>query len=202
MVAPTLARSGAERRELIIDGGPGGAGRAARARGRPQARTAWPAASAGGCVLVVHRPAAAGGRGRARRHARDPVRGAQVRDLHLQLAPLLRRSTATSHIARRVRRASGRVGRARRAAQPAPLRVPRPTRAAARRCSLLGMVAGAITGMRVGAKPRFALASEHVLAYLLLLPVAVANLDLDRRQLTRLLGRLRRCSRSSRRCSG
>jgi hypothetical protein len=51
----------------------------------------------------------------------------------------------------------------------------------------LGMVAGAITGYNSGAKLRFALASEHVLAYLLVLPVAVANLDIDRAQVTRLL---------------
>jgi O-Antigen ligase len=51
----------------------------------------------------------------------------------------------------------------------------------------LAMVAGAITGYTSGAKLRFALASEHVLAYLLVLPVAVANLDLDRKQVTRLL---------------
>ena len=51
----------------------------------------------------------------------------------------------------------------------------------------LAMVAGAITGYSSGATLRFALASEHVLAYLLVLPVAVANLDLDRTQVTRLL---------------
>ena len=36
-----------------------------------------------------------------------------------------------------------------------------------------------ITGHASGASLKFALFSEHVLAYLLLLPVAVANLDLD-----------------------
>jgi hypothetical protein len=45
-----------------------------------------------------------------------------------------------------------------------------------------------LTGYSAGAKLRFAVASEHVLAYLLLLPVAVANLDLSRAQVTRLLG--------------
>jgi O-antigen ligase len=53
---------------------------------------------------------------------------------------------------------------------------------------VIAMIAGVITGYGSGAKLRFALASEHVLAYLLLLPVAVANLDLDRAQVTRLLG--------------
>jgi hypothetical protein len=52
----------------------------------------------------------------------------------------------------------------------------------------LAMVAGVITGYSAGAKLRFAVASEHVLAYLLLLPIAVANLDLDRARVTRLLG--------------
>jgi hypothetical protein len=51
----------------------------------------------------------------------------------------------------------------------------------------LAMVAGVVTGHAAGAGLRFAITSEHVLAYLLLLPVAVANLDLDRRQITRLL---------------
>jgi O-antigen ligase/polysaccharide polymerase Wzy-like membrane protein len=51
----------------------------------------------------------------------------------------------------------------------------------------LAMVAGAITGHTSGATLRFAVASEHVLAYLLLLPIAVANLDLDRTAVTRLL---------------
>ncbi len=52
----------------------------------------------------------------------------------------------------------------------------------------LAMVAGVITGYAAGATLRFAVASEHVLAYLLLLPIAVANLDLDRAQITKLLG--------------
>jgi hypothetical protein len=51
----------------------------------------------------------------------------------------------------------------------------------------LAMVAGVLTGYSAGAKLRFAVASEHVLAYLLLLPIAVANLDLDRARVTRLL---------------
>jgi O-Antigen ligase len=52
----------------------------------------------------------------------------------------------------------------------------------------LAMVAGVIVGYSAGAKLRFAVASEHVLVYLLLLPIAVANLDLDRSQVARLLG--------------
>ncbi len=52
----------------------------------------------------------------------------------------------------------------------------------------LAMVAGVITGYNGGAKLRFAAASEHVLAYLLLLPIAVANLDLERSEVLRLLG--------------
>ncbi|MGH2853391.1 MAG: O-antigen ligase family protein [Solirubrobacteraceae bacterium] len=51
----------------------------------------------------------------------------------------------------------------------------------------LAMVAGVLTGYSAGAKLRFAVASEHVLLYLLLLPIAVANLDLDRSAVTRLL---------------
>jgi hypothetical protein len=44
-----------------------------------------------------------------------------------------------------------------------------------------------VTGHASGASLRFALTSEHILAYLLVLPLAVANLDLDRAQLMRLL---------------
>jgi hypothetical protein len=51
----------------------------------------------------------------------------------------------------------------------------------------LAMVAGAITGHAGGGSLRFTLFSEHVLVYLLLLPLAVANLDIDRRQISRLL---------------
>lgn len=54
----------------------------------------------------------------------------------------------------------------------------------------LGMVAGVVVGTSAGATLRFAFFSEHVLAYLLLLPIAVANLDLDRRQLMWALGAL------------
>jgi hypothetical protein len=67
-----------------------------------------------------------------------------------------------------------------------PLRVPRPL-APALALLALAMVAGVVTGRAAGASLRFAVASEHVLAYLLLLPLAVANLDLDRRQVMGLL---------------
>jgi O-antigen ligase len=52
----------------------------------------------------------------------------------------------------------------------------------------LAMIAGVVTGHASGASFRFAIFSENVFAYLLFVPIAVANLDLDRRQLTRLLG--------------
>jgi len=52
----------------------------------------------------------------------------------------------------------------------------------------LAMVAGAVTGHVAGVSLRFSIFSEHVLAYLLLLPIAIANLELDERQITRLLG--------------
>ncbi len=51
----------------------------------------------------------------------------------------------------------------------------------------LAMVAGVITGHAAGASLRFAVFSEHVLAYLLLIPLAVCNLDVDRRDLQRVL---------------
>jgi hypothetical protein len=51
----------------------------------------------------------------------------------------------------------------------------------------LGMVAGAVTGHAAGAPIRSVLVSQNVLAYLLLLPIAVANLDVDRRQIALLL---------------
>jgi O-antigen ligase len=63
---------------------------------------------------------------------------------------------------------------------PRPLAVPCVTLA-------LAMIAGVVVGHAAGASLRFAAASEHVLAYLLLLPIAVCNLELDRRQITRLL---------------
>jgi hypothetical protein len=52
----------------------------------------------------------------------------------------------------------------------------------------LAMIAGVVVGHAAGASLRFAISSEHVLFYLLLLPLAVANLELDRRKLMWLLG--------------
>jgi hypothetical protein len=66
---------------------------------------------------------------------------------------------------------------------PRPLMLPLATLA-------LAMVAGLITGHAAGASLKFGLVSEHTLAYLLLLPIAVANLDIDRRRVTLLLGGL------------
>lgn len=52
---------------------------------------------------------------------------------------------------------------------------------------LLAMIAGALTGHAAGGSTRFVLASEDVLGYLLVLPVAVANLEIDRERLRWLL---------------
>jgi hypothetical protein len=52
----------------------------------------------------------------------------------------------------------------------------------------LAMVAGGITGHAAGASTRFVVASEDVLGYLTILPIAVANLQIDRRRLQLLLG--------------
>jgi O-antigen ligase len=51
----------------------------------------------------------------------------------------------------------------------------------------LAMLAGFVTGHAAGGSVRFVLASEDVLAFLLVLPIAVANLPIDRRQLATLL---------------
>jgi O-antigen ligase len=51
----------------------------------------------------------------------------------------------------------------------------------------LGMVAGAATGHAAGVSFSKAAHLENVLAYLLLLPIAVANLDIDSRQVSLLL---------------
>jgi hypothetical protein len=64
---------------------------------------------------------------------------------------------------------------------PRPLTVPLVTLA-------LAMVAGLVVGHASGAKLSFAVASENAPGFMLLLSIAVANLDLDRRQVTRLLG--------------
>jgi O-antigen ligase len=66
------------------------------------------------------------------------------------------------------------------------LRVPRPL-AIPLVTLLLAMIAGVVTGHAGGAGLRFAITSEHILAYLVLLPVAVANLDLDSSQIRKLL---------------
>lgn len=63
---------------------------------------------------------------------------------------------------------------------PRPLGVPLVTLA-------LAMITGVVVGHAAGASLRFAVASENVLGYLLLLPIAICNLDLDRRQITRIL---------------
>lgn len=51
----------------------------------------------------------------------------------------------------------------------------------------LAMIAGAFVGHESGTSLRFSIFSEHVLFYLLLVPVAVANLELDERRVKRLL---------------
>ncbi len=63
-----------------------------------------------------------------------------------------------------------------------PLQVPRPLIPACVTL-LLGMVAALVMGRAAGGSLRSVAVSEHVLGYLLLLPIAVANLRLDRRQL-------------------
>ena len=63
---------------------------------------------------------------------------------------------------------------------PGPLKLPSALLA-------LAMVAGFVTGHAAGASLRFVLASEDVLAFLLVLPIAVANLDIDRDRLAMLL---------------
>jgi O-antigen ligase len=75
------------------------------------------------------------------------------------------------------------IRRQRRLQVPRPLIVPCVTLA-------LGMASGVVVGHAAGASLRFAITSEHVLAYLLLLPLAVANLEIDRRKITWLLGGL------------
>jgi O-antigen ligase len=68
-----------------------------------------------------------------------------------------------------------------------PLLVPRPLRLGLALLAL-AMVDGVVEGRSGGSSLRYLLASEHVLFYLLLLPLAVANLRLRRAQVTRLLG--------------
>lgn len=52
----------------------------------------------------------------------------------------------------------------------------------------VAMLAGAATGKGAGNSVRSEILAENVLLYLLLLPIAVANLKLDREQVTRLIG--------------
>lgn len=52
----------------------------------------------------------------------------------------------------------------------------------------LAMIAGVVVGHASGVSLRYAVSSEHVLGYLLFVPLAVVNLDLDRRKVTWLLG--------------
>jgi O-antigen ligase len=68
-----------------------------------------------------------------------------------------------------------------------PLHVPRPL-IVPDVILALAMIAGVVVGHASGASLRYAVSSEHVLGYLLLLPLAVANLDLDRRKVMWLLG--------------
>lgn len=67
-----------------------------------------------------------------------------------------------------------------------PLLIPRALRLPSTLLAL-AMVAGFITGHAAGGSLRFVLASEDVLAFLLVLPIVVANLPVDRHQLTMLL---------------
>jgi O-antigen ligase len=53
---------------------------------------------------------------------------------------------------------------------------------------LLAMIAGAVVGHAAGASLRTVVVAENVLAYLLFLPIAIANLPLERRQVIGLMG--------------
>ena len=66
------------------------------------------------------------------------------------------------------------------------LRIPRPL-ALPLATLALAMLAGAYVGHTAGTSLRFSIFSEHVLFYLLLIPLAVANLELDDHQIKRLL---------------
>jgi hypothetical protein len=67
-----------------------------------------------------------------------------------------------------------------------PLRVPGPL-ALPLTILALAMAVGVVTGHANGGSLRFVVLSEDVLAYLLMLPLAVANLELDQSQIRRLL---------------
>ena len=66
------------------------------------------------------------------------------------------------------------------------LRVPRPL-ALGLTLLLLAMIAGAVTGHAAGQSIRSVVLGENVLAYLLFLPIAIANLKLERYQLVRMI---------------
>jgi O-antigen ligase len=63
---------------------------------------------------------------------------------------------------------------------PSPLKLPS-------MLLVLAMLVGVIVGHAAGASLRFLVASEDVLAFLLVLPIAIANLRIERRQLIALL---------------
>jgi hypothetical protein len=67
-----------------------------------------------------------------------------------------------------------------------PLLIPRPL-AFALTMLALAMALGAYVGHASGVSLRYSIFSEHILFYLLLVPVAVANLDIDEHQIARLL---------------
>lgn len=68
-----------------------------------------------------------------------------------------------------------------------PVRVPRPLGLALALLAL-AMLAGVVTGHATGLGTRTLVLGENILAYLLLLPIVVANLDIDRAQVKLLLG--------------
>jgi O-antigen ligase len=67
-----------------------------------------------------------------------------------------------------------------------PLLIPRPL-ALGLTMLALAMACGAYVGHESGVSVRYSIFSEHILFYLLLMPVAVANLDLDERRIKRML---------------
>jgi O-antigen ligase len=68
-----------------------------------------------------------------------------------------------------------------------PLRVPRPL-ALPLLLLVFAMIAGAVTGHAAGGGVRSVLVAENVPAYLLLLPIAISNLQLGRHQLIPVIG--------------
>jgi O-antigen ligase len=67
-----------------------------------------------------------------------------------------------------------------------PLLIPRPLVFGLTMLAL-AMACGAYIGHEAGVSVRYSIFSEHILFYLLLMPVAVANLDLDEGQIKRML---------------